>query len=300
MGDSETEVEKLKEDFKSKDIQVKEVEERCMHLVRLGEQRYQELLTSQQQLKTFSDMAKDLMMNQGTELYQISHKLRNLTAKLSGKPIISTTSASETKDSQMVKQEIEQMFHQLENEPKSDTNVLDSLQNLSLAIEKRRKSETLMSANGKCDNDAKIHEQIQLLEQLVDTLIQNGFHQDQDQNDKNSINIEDSMNRSMINGETLEEMKIKFSKHQQIYTTNYELAESEIKRMDELYQDLIENVLKTFKNIPEIVNTQPDLQRLKEMLETETSLTSPTNGFGSNKVSLEKFFKTIQEDNLSL
>ena len=64
LKDSETEVEQLKEDFKSKDIQVKEVEERCMHLVRLGEQRYQELLTSQQQLKTFSDMAKDLMMNQ--------------------------------------------------------------------------------------------------------------------------------------------------------------------------------------------------------------------------------------------
>ena len=96
------------------------------------------------------------MFLQGTELYQISHKLRTLTAKLSGKPVISSTSASETKDSQIVKQEIEQMFHQLENEPKSDTNVLDSLQNLSLAIEKRRKSETLMSANGKCDNDAKV------------------------------------------------------------------------------------------------------------------------------------------------
>ena len=64
LKDSETEVEKLKEDFKNKDIEVKEAEERCMHLVRLGEQRYQELLTSQQQLKTFSDMAKDLMMNQ--------------------------------------------------------------------------------------------------------------------------------------------------------------------------------------------------------------------------------------------
>ena len=182
------------------------------------------------------------MFLQGTELYQISHKLRTLTAKLSGKPVISSTSASETKDSQIVKQEIEQMFHQLENEPKSDTNVLDSLQNLSLAIEKRRKSETLM-ANGKCDNDAKIHEQIEKLEQLVETLIHIDHHH-QDQNDKNSINIDDSMNRSMINGETLEEMKIKFAKHQQIYKTNYELAESEIKRMDELYQDLIENVLK--------------------------------------------------------
>ena len=32
-------------------------------------------------------------------------------------------------------------------------------------------------------------------------------------------------------------------KHQQIYKTNYEEAEIEIKRMDELYQDLVENVL---------------------------------------------------------
>ena len=58
--------------------------------------------------------------------------------------------------------------------------------------------------------------------------------------------------------------------------------------------------LQTFKTIPEVVTAQPDLQRLKEMLETETSLTSPTNGFGSKKVSLENSFKTIQEDNLSL
>ena len=137
-------------------------------------------------LKYFRLILKNLFL-QGTELYQISHKLRTLTAKLSGKPVISSTSASETKDSQIVKQEIEQMFHQLENEPKSDTNVLDSLQNLSLAIEKRRKSETLMSANGKSDNDAKIHEQIEQLEQLVETLMQNGYHhhQNEDQNDKN-------------------------------------------------------------------------------------------------------------------
>ena len=52
------------------------------------------------------------------------------------------------------------------------------------------------------------------------------------------------MNKSIISGETMEEMKAKFLKHQQIYKTNYELAETEIKRMDELYQDLIETVLK--------------------------------------------------------
>ena len=64
LKDTEAEVEKLKETVKSKELDVKEAEERCGHLVRLGEQRHQELLTSQQQLKTFSDMAKDLMINQ--------------------------------------------------------------------------------------------------------------------------------------------------------------------------------------------------------------------------------------------
>ena len=48
----------------------------------------------------------------------------------------------------------------------------------------------------------------------------------------------------MISHETAEEMRAKFIKHQQIYKANYEQAEIEIKRMDEVYQDLIENVLK--------------------------------------------------------
>ena len=140
----------------------------------------------------------------------------------------------------------------LESEPKNDTNVTDSLQNLSLAIEKRRKSESLI-ANGKnCENEDKIHEQMEQLDKLVETFIKdhdrNNDQNDQnDQNDKNQINIDDSMNKSILNGETMEEMRAKFMKHQQIYKTNYELAETEIKRMDELYQDLIENVLKVRK-----------------------------------------------------
>ena len=137
----------------------------------------------------------------------------------------------------------------LESEPKNDTNVTDSLQNLSLAIEKRRKSESLI-ANGKnCENEDKIHEQMEQLDQLVESFIKDhDRNNDQnDQNDKNQINIDDSMNKSILNGETMEEMRAKFMKHQQIYKTNYELAETEIKRMDELYQDLIENVLKVRK-----------------------------------------------------
>ena len=53
-----------------------------------------------------------------------------------------------------------------------------------------------------------------------------------------------NQNGGMISHETAEEMRAKFIKHQQIYKANYEQAEIEIKRMDEVYQDLIENVLK--------------------------------------------------------
>ena len=64
LKDAETEIEKLKEVFAVKENEVKEVEERCGHLVRLGEQRHQELLTSKQQLKSFSEMAKSMLIAQ--------------------------------------------------------------------------------------------------------------------------------------------------------------------------------------------------------------------------------------------
>ena len=64
LKDAENEIETLKETIEAKDNDVKEAEERCGHLVRLGERRHQELLTSTQQLKAFSDMAKTMLISQ--------------------------------------------------------------------------------------------------------------------------------------------------------------------------------------------------------------------------------------------
>ena len=64
LKDAENEIETLKETIQAKENDVKEAEERCGHLVRLGERRHQELLTSTQQLKAFSDMAKSMLISQ--------------------------------------------------------------------------------------------------------------------------------------------------------------------------------------------------------------------------------------------
>ena len=64
LKDAENEIETLKETITAKENEVKEAEERCGHLVRLGERRHQELLTSTQQLKAVSDMAKSMLISQ--------------------------------------------------------------------------------------------------------------------------------------------------------------------------------------------------------------------------------------------
>ena len=120
-------------------------------------------------------MAKNMLINQGTELYQFSSKLASLTSKLT----MSSHVNLKVKDSDVVRQEIEMMFEQLQqttSEQKS-LNCTDSLQNLSVAIEKRRRSESILTVNGngsQHDNDA-VMDHFDKLEKLVDNLLQERF-----------------------------------------------------------------------------------------------------------------------------
>ena len=61
LRDTELEVDTLKSELKKKDLAIKEAEERCGHLVRCGEQKNQEH-------RTFSEVAKNMLINQGIQL----------------------------------------------------------------------------------------------------------------------------------------------------------------------------------------------------------------------------------------
>ena len=62
LRDTELEVDTLKSELKKKDLAIKEAEERCGHLVRCGEQKNQEH-------RTFSEVAKNMLINQGIQLH---------------------------------------------------------------------------------------------------------------------------------------------------------------------------------------------------------------------------------------
>jgi len=197
-------------------------------------------------------------------------------------------------------QEIENLFEKL---TKNDENVnaTDSLKNLSLAIEKRRRSESLM-VNGSTSPNVSVLEQIDKVEQLLDSelLHRQTNGQNFDQNDQNQMNVNDeSMNKSITSGST-DEVRAKLIKHLEIYKANAASQEEEIKHMDELYQDLVETVLNTLKCLPDTFHTHPDLQRLKHRLESEV-LTSPENGKnGGTRVNLEPLQLNHEQANLSL
>ena len=101
---------------------------------------------------------------QGTELYQFSSRLSALTSRLSCQlsPNLPVKEKC-VKDADTVKEEIETLFNQLQQHEEQQ-DITTSLQKLSLAIEKRRRSEsnmiTVNGNNGTVNgNENKIHAQ---------------------------------------------------------------------------------------------------------------------------------------------
>ena len=80
--DCEVEIATLRDAVKSKEAEVASAEERCVHLVRLGEQRHQEIKTLEAQLVGVQDRAKDMLLSQGAEISRANIHVSELLAQM--------------------------------------------------------------------------------------------------------------------------------------------------------------------------------------------------------------------------
>ena len=64
LADSEIENERLKEIIEKKDIELSNSEEQCRHLVRVNEQRHQEVLSAKTKAKSLETKAKNMILQQ--------------------------------------------------------------------------------------------------------------------------------------------------------------------------------------------------------------------------------------------
>ena len=128
------------------------------------------------------------IFSQGTELYQVSSRMSALTSRLSAQLsppglLLPLKEKSPMKDAETVKQEIESLFNQLQGdqnaEQKSDIDITNSLQTLSVAIEKRRRSESMIpltngnnaEKNGQNGDINTVSDNFDKLEKLLENII---------------------------------------------------------------------------------------------------------------------------------
>ena len=102
LKDCESEIATLKSNLAQKDADVLAGEERCSHLVRLGEQRHQESLGLQAQLNTVQDKAKEMLLSQGAEISRANIHVSELYSRLekliAGSEVSSLSSTSATRE----------------------------------------------------------------------------------------------------------------------------------------------------------------------------------------------------------
>eukprot|EP00092_Neocalanus_flemingeri_P032623 GFUD01035484.1.p1 GENE.GFUD01035484.1~~GFUD01035484.1.p1 ORF type:complete len:1136 (+),score=438.78 GFUD01035484.1:195-3602(+) len=60
----------------------------------------------------------------------------------------------------------------------------------------------------------------------------------------------------------MQEMRTKFSRNRQILTSNWEQAETEVRRLDEIYHDTVERVLMSLASVPDLSQQYPSLAQL--------------------------------------
>jgi len=79
---------------------------------------------------------------------------------------------------------------------------------------------------------------------------------------------------------SMQEMRSKFARNRQILTSNWEQAESEVRRLDEIYHDTIDRVVLTLANVPELPKQYPGIGQLLSSLQVAQE--SPDNKVVAN------------------
>jgi len=81
----------------------------------------------------------------------------------------------------------------------------------------------------------------------------------------------------------MQEMVSKFSRNRQILTNNWEQAESEVRRLDDIYHDTVDRVVMCLASLPELTQQHPSLAKLVNTLQLEKDNNGSQDNAGANE-----------------
>ena len=120
-------------------------------------------------------------------------------------------------------------------------------------------------------------EQINNIESLVTRLVARSeeLARSQQENIINGNAVEEETRVGQLETELgekerlLQEMMAKFSRNRQILTSNWEQAETEVRRLDDIYHSTVDRVVNSLAALPEVTKHHPALAQLLNNLQIE-------------------------------
>merc|ERR1719400_27729 len=307
LREAEAEVQRLNTELSTKENAGKGMEEQAGLLVRRAEQAKQEALSARAETQGVKERAREMLLAQGAELSRASLYICSLQQRmesllgLESEELSSDPPSEESSDpasrldlaarrsSQFLVTPTEGLLDREEllsefgkammvTSTGSEGFAEPSLSSLASAIQTREEAE--VSSGGTPPTSAPGVPG--LVEQLgqVDALLAKLVASIQATSAKRDENIANGNQESDVEGRLREletqieakeaamlEMRGKFAKNRQILTGNWEQAEAEVRRLDEIYHETVDTVIRELANAPEALVTYPGLATLATVLE---------------------------------
>ena len=299
LREGEQEVRRQQEQVKSLETRVSSVESSSVSQSKQLEMKNSELNSVKQELGSVKEKAREMLLAQGAELSRASVAILSLTTRLesmvsSGDDVVSVSEDSDPTHidlpPHLQRRSSQFLITPSDNIDKEDI-VSDFSRAMMAASTGSDSMRMMMSAssgsdqlmmNGDAASVPGLTEQIANIEDLVGKLV------------IKSQEIEQSQQENMINGNTgedskeslekmrqemqevveekerkMQEMMNKFSRNRQILTSNWEQAESEVRRLDDIYHDMVDRVVLCLAALPDLTQQHPSLATLVNTLQLE-------------------------------
>ena len=309
LREGEQEVRRQQEQMKSLETRVSSVESSSVSQSKQLEMKNSELNSVKQELGSVKEKAREMLLAQGAELSRASVAILSLTTRLesmvsSGDDVVSVSEDSDPTHidlpPHLQRRSSQFLITPSDNMDKEDI-VSDFSRAMMAASTGSDSMRMMMSAssgsdqlmmNGDAASVPGLTEQIANIEDLVGKLV------------IKSQEIEQSQQENMINGNTgedskeslekmrqemqevveekerkMQEMMNKFSRNRQILTNNWEQAESEVRRLDDIYHDMVDRVVLCLAALPDLTQQHPSLATLVNTLQLERE-NNDTNNSG--------------------
>jgi len=318
LREGESEIKKLQDQIRNLESKIGSMDHHSVALSRQLESKQSELSGLRQELGAVKERAREMLLAQGAELSRASVAIMSLTSRLEH---LVATAGQEAEDvseadsdpathidlpNQLARRSSQFLITPTENLDKTEmlSEFSKAMMSTSTGSDSMRAVMTASTGSDQLGLDTNtgqisvtvpgLTEQISNIEDLLGKLVI-----------KNEDMVK-SQHENVINGNTesdvaatdkvtelqgiisdkervMQEMVSKFSRNRQILTNNWEQAESEVRRLDDIYHDTVDRVVMCLASLPELTQQHPSLAKLVNTLQLEKDNNGSQDNAGANE-----------------